>query len=78
MGAICDIFLYWFFMQGLRLNRTLVTFSLASNMIGDAGAARLAEVLSEFPLQHSEVVQRRRLLSYQAGPHPSVCTCIQL
>lgn len=63
----------------LRLNRTLLTLSLTGNSIGDNGVAALAkvrrvqsyclllyfysQVLSRFPLNHSEVVQRRRFLS---------------
>lgn len=49
--------------SALRLNRTLLSLSLANNSIGDAGAIRLAEVLSRFPLNHEEVVTRRKLLS---------------
>ncbi|NXF54447.1 LRC71 protein, partial [Oceanites oceanicus] len=48
--------------QGLRLNRSLLSLSLANNNIGDAGAVRLAEVLGPFALTHAEVVERRRLL----------------
>ncbi|NXE57219.1 LRC71 protein, partial [Casuarius casuarius] len=48
--------------EGLRLNRSLLSLSLAHNDIGDAGAFRLAEVLAPFALTHAEVVERRRLL----------------
>ncbi|XP_071583398.1 leucine-rich repeat-containing protein 71 isoform X2 [Heliangelus exortis] len=48
--------------KGLRLNRSLLSLSLANNDIGDSGATSLAEVLGPFPLTHQEVVQRRRLL----------------
>ncbi|KAM6038087.1 leucine-rich repeat-containing protein 71 isoform 7-T7 [Theristicus caerulescens] len=47
---------------GLRLNRSLLSLSLANNDVGDAGAARLAEVLGPFALTDAEVVERRRLL----------------
>ncbi|XP_032089763.1 leucine-rich repeat-containing protein 71 isoform X1 [Thamnophis elegans] len=49
-------------MQGLRLNRSLLSLSLAHNQIGDEGALKLAEVLGPFALTHTEVVERRRLL----------------
>ncbi|XP_059688077.1 leucine-rich repeat-containing protein 71 [Gavia stellata] len=49
-------------LQGLRLNRSLLSLSLANNDIGDAGAIRLAEILGPFALTHAEVVERRRLL----------------
>ncbi|NXJ56805.1 LRC71 protein, partial [Spizaetus tyrannus] len=52
--------------KGLRLNRSLLSLSLANNNIGDAGATRLAEVLGPFALTHSEVVERRRLLLVEA------------
>ncbi|KAM9368359.1 leucine-rich repeat-containing protein 71 [Phaethornis superciliosus] len=48
--------------KGLRLNRSLLSLSLANNDIGDSGATSLAEVLGPFALTHQEVVQRRRLL----------------
>ncbi|NWH54476.1 LRC71 protein, partial [Fregata magnificens] len=48
--------------EGLRLNRSLLSLSLANNDIGDVGAIRLAEVLGPFALTHAEVVERRRLL----------------
>ncbi|XP_045401401.1 leucine-rich repeat-containing protein 71 isoform X5 [Lemur catta] len=48
--------------QGLRLNRSLLWLSLAHNRIQDQGALKLAEVLRPFPLTHTEVVERRRLL----------------
>ncbi|XP_070622426.1 leucine-rich repeat-containing protein 71 isoform X2 [Erythrolamprus reginae] len=48
--------------NGLRLNRSLLSLSLAHNQIGDEGAVKLAEVLGPFPLTHTEVVERRRLL----------------
>ncbi|XP_074989482.1 leucine-rich repeat-containing protein 71 isoform X3 [Calonectris borealis] len=53
-------------LQGLRLNRSLLSLSLANNDIGDAGAIRLAEVLGPFALTHAEVVERRRLLLAEA------------
>ncbi|XP_074785326.1 leucine-rich repeat-containing protein 71 isoform X2 [Athene noctua] len=53
-------------LQGLRLNRSLLSLSLANNDIGDAGATRLAEVLGPFALTHAEVVERRRLLLAEA------------
>ncbi|NXV80362.1 LRC71 protein, partial [Atlantisia rogersi] len=52
--------------EGLRLNRSLLSLSLASNHIGDAGAIKLAEVLGPFTLTHAEVVERRRLLLAEA------------
>ncbi|KAM8986355.1 leucine-rich repeat-containing protein 71 [Ara ararauna] len=52
--------------EGLRLNRSLLSLSLASNDIGDAGASGLAQVLAPFALTHEEVVQRRRLLLAEA------------
>ncbi|NXN64293.1 LRC71 protein, partial [Himantopus himantopus] len=52
--------------QGLRLNRSLLSLSLANNAIGDAGATKLAEVLGPFALTHAEVVERRRLLLAEA------------
>ncbi|XP_017277951.1 leucine-rich repeat-containing protein 71 [Kryptolebias marmoratus] len=55
------------FARGLRLNRTLLFLSLANNQIGDSGAALLAEVLGEFPLNHEEVVERRKLLLQRAN-----------
>ena len=48
--------------KGLRMNRALLSISLSCNRIGDAGAIELARVISQFPLQHVEIVQRRRLL----------------
>ncbi|XP_045401402.1 leucine-rich repeat-containing protein 71 isoform X6 [Lemur catta] len=48
--------------DGLRLNRSLLWLSLAHNRIQDQGALKLAEVLRPFPLTHTEVVERRRLL----------------
>ncbi|XP_042296346.1 leucine-rich repeat-containing protein 71 isoform X2 [Sceloporus undulatus] len=48
--------------NGLRLNRSLLSLSLANNQIGDEGALKLAEVLGPFALTHMEVVERRRLL----------------
>uniref|UniRef100_A0A8C6Y642 Leucine rich repeat containing 71 n=1 Tax=Naja naja TaxID=35670 RepID=A0A8C6Y642_NAJNA len=48
--------------NGLRLNRSLLSLSLAHNQIGDEGALKLAEVLGPFALNHTEVVERRRLL----------------
>ncbi|NWU89329.1 LRC71 protein, partial [Upupa epops] len=53
--------------EGLRLNRSLLSLSLANNDIGDAGATKLAEVLGPFTLTHAEVVQRRRLLLAKAS-----------
>ena len=35
---------FLFFFQGLRMNRTLMSLSLASNEIGDKGAIKLGEV----------------------------------
>ncbi|NXT50357.1 LRC71 protein, partial [Pluvianellus socialis] len=52
--------------QGLRLNRSLLSLSLANNDIGDAGATKLAEILRPFALSHAEVVERRRLLLAEA------------
>ncbi|KAK2525036.1 hypothetical protein Q9233_009083 [Columba guinea] len=52
--------------EGLRLNRSLLSLSLANNNIGDAGATRLAKVLGPFALTHAEVVERRRLLLAEA------------
>lgn len=54
--------------SSLRLNRTLLSLSLVGNVIGDKGAASLAKVLSRFPLNHSEIVQRRQLQSTRAKP----------
>nr|XP_028565016.1 leucine-rich repeat-containing protein 71 isoform X2 [Podarcis muralis] len=48
--------------DGLRLNRSLLSLSLAHNQIKDEGALKLAEVLGPFALTHMEVVERRRLL----------------
>ena len=48
---------------GLRMNRTLMCLSLLSNQVGDAGCSKLAEVLSPFPLNQEEVVERRRQMS---------------
>ena len=45
------------------MNRNLLSLSLAGNQVSDAGAKRLAEVLSRFPLSHEEVVERRKMLS---------------
>ncbi|XP_040267554.1 leucine-rich repeat-containing protein 71 isoform X2 [Bufo bufo] len=48
--------------QALRFNRSLLSLNLSSNQIGDQGARALAEVLGHFPLRHTEIVERRRLL----------------
>ncbi|XP_020608513.1 leucine-rich repeat-containing protein 71-like [Orbicella faveolata] len=45
------------------MNRTLLSLNLGSNLIGDNGASKLAEVLSSFALSHEEVVARRLLIS---------------
>ena len=37
---------YYNIFQGLRMNRTLLTLSLASNYVGDRGAIKLAEVIT--------------------------------
>ena len=37
---------YLYIFQGLRMNRTLLTLSLASNYVGDRGAIKLAEVIT--------------------------------
>ena len=37
---------YYNIFQGLRMNRTLLTLSLASNHVGDRGAIKLAEVIT--------------------------------
>ncbi|XP_072303327.1 leucine-rich repeat-containing protein 71, partial [Eucyclogobius newberryi] len=49
--------------QGLRYNRALIYLSLANNQIGDSGAAALSKILSDFPLTHEEVVERRKMLA---------------
>ena len=49
--------------QCLRMNRSLLSLSLASNEIKDEGCKALAGVLQRFPLTHEEVVQRRKLIS---------------
>ncbi|NXW45142.1 LRC71 protein, partial [Nyctiprogne leucopyga] len=66
---------------GLRLNRSLLSLSLANNDIGDAGAIKLAQVLGPFTLTHTEVVERRQLLlakalrqSHTVRPSPR-CPC---
>ena len=53
--------------DGLKLNRSLLTLNLASNQIGDEGVAKLSIALSQFPLSHKQVVERRQLLSKKAG-----------
>ena len=52
--------------EGLRMNRSLLTLNLASNRIGDEGVAKLSAALSQFPLSHKQVVERRQLLSKKA------------
>ena len=49
--------------DSLRMNRTLLSLGLAGNGIGDAGAKKVAEVLSKFPLTHEELVERRKLMA---------------
>ena len=63
--------------DGLKLNRSLLTLNLASNQIGDEGVAKLCIALSQFPLSHKQVVERRQLLSKErekenASPNLSV------
>ena len=63
--------------EGLKLNRSLLTLNLASNQIGDEGVAKLSIALSQFPLSHKQVVERRQLLSKErekenTSPDPSV------
>ena len=53
--------------QGLRMNRNLLSLCLAQNYITDVGAKRFGEVLSRFPLDHTEIVERRKLLSGKDG-----------
>ena len=46
-----DLIQKWFlvfFFQGLRMNRTLLSLNLGSNLIGDNGASKLAEVRKFF------------------------------
>ncbi|XP_041358854.1 leucine-rich repeat-containing protein 71-like [Gigantopelta aegis] len=58
--------------RSLRLNRTLALLSLASNQIGDIGCVKLATVLQPFPLEHEEVVERRKQLSIKIQPRKSI------
>ncbi|KAK3709656.1 hypothetical protein QZH41_010993 [Actinostola sp. cb2023] len=48
---------------GLRMNRTLLSLNLGSNLISDAGASKIAEVISSFSLSHEEIIARRLLIS---------------
>ncbi|CAH1789534.1 unnamed protein product [Owenia fusiformis] len=54
--------------NGLRMNRTLLTLGLGNNLIGDRGVKKISEMLSRFPLTHTEVVERRKLLSEKGSP----------
>lgn len=49
--------------RALRLNRCLLSLSLAYNQIGDCGATSFAKVISKFELTHEEIVERRKLQS---------------
>lgn len=40
-----------YFSQGLRMNRTLLSLNLGSNLIGDNGASKLAEVSKTLSLR---------------------------
>lgn len=55
------------FLQALRMNRTLLSLSLAQNQVTDIGATELATALKCFPLTHEEVVERRKLKSDKVG-----------
>ncbi|XP_030829381.1 leucine-rich repeat-containing protein 71 isoform X17 [Strongylocentrotus purpuratus] len=55
-------------MNGLRMNRVLLSLSLASNELTDKAAIYAGEILSRFPLTHTEVVERRKALSDKGSP----------
>ncbi|XP_028402339.1 leucine-rich repeat-containing protein 71-like isoform X2 [Dendronephthya gigantea] len=57
--------------RGLRTNRTLLCLDLGSNLIKDAGAIKLAEVISKFALNHEETVARRLLMSKKNVEEPA-------
>ncbi|XP_071825143.1 leucine-rich repeat-containing protein 71-like isoform X2 [Apostichopus japonicus] len=54
--------------HGLRMNRVLLSLSLANNRVGDQGAMKFGELLSRFGLTHTEVVERRKLISEKGSP----------
>ncbi|XP_062502648.1 leucine-rich repeat-containing protein 71-like isoform X2 [Corticium candelabrum] len=45
--------------RALRMNRSLLSLSLANNKVDDEGAVALSEVVSRFPLNRHEIVARR-------------------
>ena len=53
------------------MNRTLLSLSLASNLISDVGCLALAKVLQRFALSHEEVVLRRKLIAQHGLSHAS-------
>ncbi|XP_041457800.1 leucine-rich repeat-containing protein 71-like isoform X5 [Lytechinus variegatus] len=55
-------------LDGLRMNRVLLSLSLASNELTDKAAIYAGEILSRFPLTHTEVVERRKALSDKGSP----------
>lgn len=55
-------------LQGLRMNRVLLSLSLANNRVGDQGAMKFGELLSRFGLTHTEVVERRKIISEKGSP----------
>ncbi|XP_072174280.1 leucine-rich repeat-containing protein 71-like [Diadema setosum] len=54
--------------NGLRMNRVVLSLSLACNELTDKAATYIGEVLSRFPLTHAEVVERRKVLSDKGSP----------
>ncbi|KAI9093064.1 hypothetical protein DFS34DRAFT_567948, partial [Phlyctochytrium arcticum] len=49
--------------ESLRFNQTLTSLSLACNDIGDDGAIAFSKVLSNAPLLHDELAQRRKAIA---------------
>ncbi|KAJ8934601.1 hypothetical protein NQ318_002945 [Aromia moschata] len=45
----------------LRANRTLLSLNLSDNKIYDGGCRQLTQPLQHFPLDHCEIVERRRI-----------------
>lgn len=53
--------------SALRINRTLKVLDIGHNAVGDATMAEFELALTEFPLNHDEIIARRRLLLIAAG-----------
>jgi hypothetical protein len=49
--------------QGLRMNRTLLTLNLSGNKVTDVGTKALSDILTSLTLTHEEIVARRKLIS---------------